>query len=301
MRLRRQNVLVYSVILTILMPLAIMPLSSPVLANLVVRMSDDVSTEQAITTLECNTQNLVVVDYGSLEYFLMIGRAVETVIWVSHGSDQGILVGNSVMSWQRFSYDIKMTPSRDVVLACDSSELSSYLSPGEAFLFDGAIEATLGALIASFILNGAIVMQSLLTALTSLALGVIQIHFLILTFMEYVWDTFNFVISVALCGIGAFILTETVEVAVLHSCQLLFYDTFLIAGEVAQGKASWLSLIGPLITLMCAIIGGLALYFPQYSVLMAADELMLATPAGWFLIAANIGIYIATLYYDSLD
>ncbi len=301
MIIKKQNILLISVIVTTLMPLAIMPLSSPVLSNVVVRMSDDVSTNQAITILESNTQNLVIVDYGSLEYFLMISRVAGAVVWVSHGSDQGILVGNSVMSWQRFSQDIKMTPARDVVLACDSSELSSYLSPDEAFLFDGAIEATLGALIASFILNGAIAMQTLLTALTSLALGVIQIHFLELTFMEYVWATFSFVISVALVGIGAFILTEEVELAVLHGCQLLFYDTFFIAGEVAQGELSWYSLIGPLITLMCAIIGGLALYFPQYSILMAADELMLTTPAGWFLIAANIGIYIATLYFDSLD
>ena len=282
------------------MPLAIMPLSSPVLSNLVVRMSDDVSTEQAITTLERNTQNLVVVDYGSLEYFLMIGRAVETVVWVSHGSDQGILVGNSVMSWQRFSQDIKMTPARDVVLACDSSELSSCLSPGEAFLFDGAIEATLGALIASFILNGAIAMESLLTALTSLALGVIQIHFLVLTMEEFAWDVVIFMINLLLAGAGLFI-TEGLVMTIFHMTELLFIDTFVIAGEAVSGELSYLDLILPLISLMLAIAGSLAILFPGSAALIALDTAILSTPLGYVLIAANFAIFFATLYADYLD
>jgi hypothetical protein len=300
MRTRKQNLLVISVIIVISMPLVIMPLSSPVLSNVVVRMSDDVSTEQAISTLECNTQGLMVVDYGSLEYFLLINRVAGIVVWVSHGSDQGILVDNNVMSWERFSQDIRMTPSKDVVLACDSSKLESYLSPSEAFLFEAAVEATLGALVVSFILNGAIAMLSLIAALASLALGVIQIHFLALTTLEFAWDTITFVISLMLLGAGLFI-TEGLVMAILHLQSVLFIDTAFIVAEVLSGELTYLDLIIPLISLMLGIAGALIILFPASAALIALDTAVLSTPYGWFMIAVNIGVYISILTADWLD
>ncbi|MHA1928857.1 MAG: hypothetical protein ACTSV2_09825 [Candidatus Thorarchaeota archaeon] len=300
MKMDKQNLAVLSFMVTILMSLAIMPLSSPVLSNVVVRMSDDASTQQAITTLEANTQNLIVVDYGSLEYSLIINRVAGIVVWVSHGSDQGILVDDAVMSWESFSRNIKMTPSQDAVLACDSSNLDSYVLPSEAFLFDGPIDATIGALITSFILNGAVVVEALIDTILSLVTGEIQIHLLELTLMEFAWDTVVFVVGLLFAGVGFFI-TEALVMAIFHICTVLFIDTAFIAAEVLEGHLTPLSLVIPLICLIMGIVGALAYLFPGSAWLIYLDAAIMSTPAGYALIAANIGVYIAILYIDWLD
>ncbi len=67
------------------------------------------------------------------------------------------------------------------------------------------------------------------------------------------------------------------------------------------GQYTWLDLIMPLIALMLAIMVGLAILFPQSAILIAAQSAMMSTPFGYFLLAINIGVYLAQLYVDWLD
>ncbi|RLI47688.1 MAG: hypothetical protein DRO73_11325 [Candidatus Thorarchaeota archaeon] len=139
-------------LVAVLSPMWVMPLSAPMVSDVVVVMHHDSAVSTAVRTIVANGPNVEVVEYGSLEYALTIHRVVRRVVWVSHGSEDGILAGSQVLSWQAFSSRIEMTPGKDIVLACNSAEINQYVSKGSVLSFGGAIDAILGGLIASFVL-----------------------------------------------------------------------------------------------------------------------------------------------------
>ncbi|MCF2137065.1 MAG: hypothetical protein K9W43_07435 [Candidatus Thorarchaeota archaeon] len=140
-------------VIAVLSPLWVMPLSAPVVSDVVVVMHHDSAVNTAVRTIVANDPHVQVMEYGSLEYALAIHRVVRRVVWVSHGSDDGIVAGAQVLSWRAFSSRTQMTPGKDIVLACDSGEINQYVPTGAVLSFGGMIDAILGGLIASFILS----------------------------------------------------------------------------------------------------------------------------------------------------
>ncbi|MHA1772072.1 MAG: hypothetical protein ACTSYL_04465 [Candidatus Thorarchaeota archaeon] len=140
-------------VIAVLSPLWIMPLSAPVVSDVVVVMHHDRAVNTAVQTIVANDPHVRIVEYGSLEYALTIHRTAGRVVWVSHGSEQGILAGPHVLSWRAFSSRIQMTPGKDIVLACDSAKISKYVSFPQVLSFKGIVDAQLGALIISYILS----------------------------------------------------------------------------------------------------------------------------------------------------
>ncbi|MHA1781077.1 MAG: hypothetical protein ACTSYL_09490 [Candidatus Thorarchaeota archaeon] len=140
-------------VIAVLSPLWVMPLSAPVVSDVVVVMHHDSAVNTAVRTIVANDPHVQVIEYGSLEYALAIHRVVRRVVWVSHGSDDGIVAGAQMLSWRAFSSRTQMTPGKDIVLACDSGEINQYVPTGAVLGFGGSIDAILGGLIASFILS----------------------------------------------------------------------------------------------------------------------------------------------------
>ncbi len=152
----RSNIKVWSALLVLLVaaPLWIMPLSTPVFADLVVVMHDDAAVNTAVRAITANVPDARVVEYGSLDYALTIHRAMGRVVWVSHGSKEGILASRHVLSWKEFSSRLDMTPGKDIVLACNSANVYQFIpSRAEVVGIDGLVDAGLGGLVAAYLLS----------------------------------------------------------------------------------------------------------------------------------------------------
>lgn len=142
------------VMIVMVSPLWVMPLSSPVVADVVVVMHHDSAVSTAIRTITENIPDVKVVEYGSLEYALTIHRTLGRVVWVSHGSEKGILAGATVISWSKFSRFVTETPNRDIILACNSANIYKFVpSEDEVVGIDGLVDAGLGGLIVSYLLS----------------------------------------------------------------------------------------------------------------------------------------------------
>ena len=128
-------------------------LLSPVLGAVVVRMENDEIIADSISILESNFNKLKIIDYNTLEYAIKISRTTGPVIWVGHGSMEGIQTADKSISWIDFSSCIRNTPSSDIVLSCYSSNLvlSTKITQEEAMTFNGEIDNIYGALIVSYL------------------------------------------------------------------------------------------------------------------------------------------------------
>ncbi|MCF2136346.1 MAG: hypothetical protein K9W43_03815 [Candidatus Thorarchaeota archaeon] len=140
-------------VIAVLSPLWIMPLSAPVVSDVVVVMHHDRAVNTAVQTIVANDPHVRIVEYESLEYALTIHRTAGRVVWVSHGSENGILAGSRVISWNAFSSRIKMTPGNDLILACKSSEINKYIPVTQVIGFPDSIDAVLGGFIVTLLLR----------------------------------------------------------------------------------------------------------------------------------------------------
>ena len=135
----------------IVSPMLIMPLSMPIMANMVVVMYHDDAVDTAVRNIEENVPNAIIVEYGSIDYLLNVHRVIGQIAWVSHGSDEGIMTSDGLLSWDDFSYNIARTPSRDIILACKSDNIYNYVNTISAVGINGIIDATLGGLLVSYL------------------------------------------------------------------------------------------------------------------------------------------------------
>ncbi len=160
-------------------PLWVMPLSAPVMADVVVVMHRDSAVNTAVRTITENAPAVQVVEYGSLDYALTIHRAFGRVVWVSHGSEEGILLRSGMMTWKRFSRLTTLTPGRDIVLACESDRVNEYVSSSQAIGIGGTIDATLGGLFVAYLLSPTgYIVRAVWERTTSLVLGSVVPEFL---------------------------------------------------------------------------------------------------------------------------
>jgi hypothetical protein len=130
-------------------------LSQPITSRVIVKMDDSPGVNLAAETLAQNVPNTLIVDYNSLAYHLVIWRAYGEVVWIGHGSQQGISTVQGILTWQEFAVQVKTAPSRDFILACDSNAILSYLPASNILMsFSGPTDARLGALMISYLLTG---------------------------------------------------------------------------------------------------------------------------------------------------
>ncbi|MGQ4871069.1 MAG: hypothetical protein ACP6IT_04455 [Candidatus Thorarchaeota archaeon] len=143
-------------VVVVLSPLWMMPLSVPVFSDVVVVMYHDSAVNTAVRTITENVPDIRVVEYGSLEYAMTIHRVVGRVVWVSHGSEDGILAGSQLLSWRVFSSITRLTLGRDIVLACYSEYLTRSVESTRIGVLSigGIVDAVMGGLVASSILTG---------------------------------------------------------------------------------------------------------------------------------------------------
>lgn len=101
-------------------------LSSPVLVPVVVKMDNSPGVNISVDTVKENNPNSVVVDYNSLAYLFIIGRAYGGVVWVGHGSQEGVQTQQGMETWQALAAKVEVAPSKDIILACYSAEILNY-------------------------------------------------------------------------------------------------------------------------------------------------------------------------------
>lgn len=133
-------------------PMVIMPLSTPVMSDMIVVMHHDDAVHTAVRTITDNVHNVRVIEYNSLEYVFTIHRVVGRVVWVSHGSDNGINTNDETIPWEEFSHNIHITPNRDIVIACHSANINNFVSTADVIGIDGLVDAQLGGLVAAYLL-----------------------------------------------------------------------------------------------------------------------------------------------------
>jgi hypothetical protein len=129
-------------------------LTAPITNPIVVKMDNSPAVNTATETLQENTPGAAVVDYNSLAYDLDMWRAYGGVIWVGHGSQQGVETQQGSLSWKDLAAKVEDTPSKDVILTCYSAAILAYVPQGKVPLaFRGVMDAKLGALIVSYALT----------------------------------------------------------------------------------------------------------------------------------------------------
>ena len=130
-------------------------LTIPIPNQLVVRLEDSQAVNEAIVNLEQNLPNLVVLDYDSAEYKLKYWRFLGVAIWVSHGSEEGVMINGELTQWDVLEGPIKGTPNKDIVLSCYSSSLleQTDLSSANVATFDNEVDALIGSFIVSYVLS----------------------------------------------------------------------------------------------------------------------------------------------------
>ena len=184
-------------VVVVLSPLWMMPLSVPAFSDVVVVMHHDSAVNTAVRTITENVPDIRVVEYGSLEYAMIIHRTAGRVVWVSHGSEDGILAGSRVLSWRAFSSRTQMTPGKDLVLACDSSEVNKYVPQNSVVGLTGPVDATLGGLVVAYLLAPrSIVLEMAHEHVVEIAEGAVTLEFLDLSLAEITYWTAMFLLSI---------------------------------------------------------------------------------------------------------
>ena len=142
------------IFLTLSMPF-VQALTTPIPNQLVVRLDDSQAVTEAIENLEQNIPNAVVVDYDSAKYNLKYWRFLGVAIWVSHGSEEGVMINGELTQWDVLEDPIKGTLNKDIVLTCYSSAIleQTDLSISNVLTFGGEVDAVIGSLVVSYAIS----------------------------------------------------------------------------------------------------------------------------------------------------
>ena len=100
-------------------------LVTPIPNQLVVKLDDSQNTDNAVSSLKQNLPNAVVMEFSSTEFNLKYWRFLSEVIWVSHGSEEGVMINGKLAEWAILEDPIKRTPNKDIPLKPMSTEHSA--------------------------------------------------------------------------------------------------------------------------------------------------------------------------------
>jgi hypothetical protein len=261
--------------------MALMPLGTLIPSDAVVVMYDDSTVKDGINAITSYDENILVIKYGSIEYALMMHRIIGTVVWISHGSEDGIALESKTLSWEDFVSNIHLTSGKDVVLACESDQVYSYVSHKEAIAFDGAVDAILGGFFVAWLLTG--IRDALTSAferVTSLDDGSAISDDLYWSTMEKAWfgiDAALFVVSALSTAFALWKVTlNPMSTMAVFASALQFLSVFLqftvfICGAFS-GTLSPLSVATKLLSSIGLVIWAILTCAPWYVQILAGVE-----------------------------
>lgn len=114
------------VIVLIVLSMTLIPaLTSPITSPVIVVLSGDEPVIYTANKISELLQNAIIVKKNNIFENLILMRAVGEVIYVGHGTQQGIKVGGNIVSWENFAKEIHRFPSKTIyVAACYSENLA---------------------------------------------------------------------------------------------------------------------------------------------------------------------------------
>ena len=146
----------FSLLLLTITMILLPALMTPIPTVLAIEMNKDFAVEQTSTTLSQNIPGAISIEYDSFKYHLLAWRTLKPVIWISHGSEEGVLIQGEIKNWSDVENLVRMTPNKDILLACHSDEIlkQTSLTSADAITFNSDIDSILGALVVSYALTG---------------------------------------------------------------------------------------------------------------------------------------------------
>ena len=146
MGLRKVGKVKTAVFLFLVFSMQLLPAStSPAAFPVVVVLSGDEPVMYTANKIGELLQNAMVVEKDSVFGSLILMRAVGEVIYVGHGTQQGIKVGGNIVSWENFAKEIRYVPSKTIyVAACYSENIAKIAEKNRSnkiiFGFKGLID-----------------------------------------------------------------------------------------------------------------------------------------------------------------
>jgi hypothetical protein len=280
----RERILILSTILIIMSPMVLVPLGTLIPSDAVVVMYDDSTVRDGINAITSYDENILVLEYGSIEYALMIHRIIGTVVWVSHGSENGIALESKTLSWENFVSNIHLTSGKDVVLACESDQIYSYVSYEEAIAFSGVVDAIIGGFFVAWLLTGiSDALTSAFERVTTLNDGSAVSSNLYWSTMEKAWfgiDAALFMVSALSTSFALWKITlNPMSTMAVFAAALQFLSVFLqftvfICGA-CSGTLSPLSVATKLLSSIGLVIWAILTCVPWYIQILAGVEAVL--------------------------
>ncbi|MHA1583415.1 MAG: hypothetical protein ACTSYM_13085 [Candidatus Baldrarchaeia archaeon] len=124
-RITTKKLKITTIVLIVLSMTLIPALTSPVASPVIVVLSGDEPVMYTANKIGELLQNAMIVEKNSMFGTLILMRAVGEVIYVGHGTQQGIKVGGNIVGWENFAKEIRHIPSKTIyVAACYSENLA---------------------------------------------------------------------------------------------------------------------------------------------------------------------------------
>jgi len=125
--------------------------SQPINSSLIVYMeSGDSTINLAIENIKQNYHNVIIVEYESLHYALVLSRVLGPVIWIGHGNEEGIQIDNHIISWKEASELVDITKGKDIFLSCNSYKILEYSNKADVITFGDFVDVNVASNIALF-------------------------------------------------------------------------------------------------------------------------------------------------------
>ncbi len=125
--------------------------STPFVNPIIVLFGNSEGEIAVVSRIKSEFPSTIIVEYGSPQHAMVLWRAISDVIYVAHGSKDGIVQGSQTIRWTNFVGTALGVPSESQYFAsCYSQEavqIASSRRPEARFLgFDGVIDAELASL-----------------------------------------------------------------------------------------------------------------------------------------------------------
>jgi hypothetical protein len=150
----KQKIAIITLITILLSSNLVLILSQPFDHVMIVTFGNTGEERIALETLQSEIPDALVVSYGSLEYALMKTRCIGPVVFVGHGTENGILYGNALVKSSDIALDIENSLASHVyLLACGSDAIAKIEQSGRVTGFGPIVEAEVGALCISILIT----------------------------------------------------------------------------------------------------------------------------------------------------
>ncbi|MFW9833799.1 MAG: hypothetical protein ACFFEK_07380 [Candidatus Thorarchaeota archaeon] len=308
-----RRVAILSTILILMSPLVLMPLETIIPSDAVVVMYDDSTVKDSINAITTYDDDILVLEYGSIGYALMIPRIIGTVVWISHGTEDGIVSNSEILSWEDFVSSIQLTSGKDVVLACESDHIYNYVSNDEAFAFSGAVDAKLGGFFVAWLLTGIRdALTSAFARITTLRDGSAVSDNLYWSTMERAWfgiDAALFMVSALSTSFALWKITlNPMSTMVVFAAALQFLSVFLqftvFMCGACSGTLSPLSVATKLISCIGMVIWAILTCAPWYVQILTGVEAVVTGAARLVplvLMIISLVTLVANMFNDMAD